>query len=134
VSQSVNPKRAMIEETLLEDLENLAAQPVMLQSNFQEMFCVTAALQLALRHPEFPDHTREIVTRFTLDLQKNLSVTPAIGAVLEMGWGMTEEIEGTKCRVCGCTNEQACPGGCSWVEPDLCSACAPAAHSIIRAS
>ncbi len=30
------------------------------------------------------------------------------------------------CRVCGCTDEHACPGGCYWVEPDLCSACAEA--------
>lgn len=28
------------------------------------------------------------------------------------------------CRVCGCTQAQACPGGCYWVEPDLCSTCA----------
>jgi hypothetical protein len=28
------------------------------------------------------------------------------------------------CRVCGCTDDRACPGGCWWVEPDLCSACA----------
>lgn len=27
------------------------------------------------------------------------------------------------CRVCGCTNGRACPGGCSWVESTLCSAC-----------
>lgn len=30
----------------------------------------------------------------------------------------------TACRVCGCTDDRACDGGCSWVEPDLCSACA----------
>lgn len=29
------------------------------------------------------------------------------------------------CRVCGCTDWQACPRGCWWVEDDLCSACAP---------
>ena len=29
-----------------------------------------------------------------------------------------------KCRVCGCTQDHACPGGCYWVEEDLCSACA----------
>lgn len=29
-----------------------------------------------------------------------------------------------KCRVCGCTWDHACPGGCYWAEPDLCSACA----------
>jgi hypothetical protein len=31
-----------------------------------------------------------------------------------------------KCRVCGCTNDNACmtdKGPCSWVAPDLCSAC-----------
>jgi hypothetical protein len=28
-----------------------------------------------------------------------------------------------KCRVCGCTDNKACPGGCYWVENDLCSQC-----------
>lgn len=28
-----------------------------------------------------------------------------------------------RCRVCGCTSERACAGGCNWVRPDLCSAC-----------
>jgi hypothetical protein len=27
------------------------------------------------------------------------------------------------CRKCGCTDARACPGGCWWVEYDLCSAC-----------
>ena len=30
------------------------------------------------------------------------------------------------CRVCGCDDEHACAtieGPCTWVEPDLCSAC-----------
>ena len=35
-----------------------------------------------------------------------------------------------RCRVCGCTDEQACDGGCTWVEDprgmgDLCSTCLP---------
>ncbi|MFA7331074.1 MAG: hypothetical protein WC326_08380 [Candidatus Delongbacteria bacterium] len=34
---------------------------------------------------------------------------------------------GSACRVCGCTEDRACPGGCWWVEPDLCSACAETA-------
>jgi hypothetical protein len=29
-----------------------------------------------------------------------------------------------RCRVCGCTDEQPCVGGCTWVSDDLCSACA----------
>jgi len=28
------------------------------------------------------------------------------------------------CRVCGCTRDNPCEGGCFWVEDDLCSACA----------
>ncbi len=27
------------------------------------------------------------------------------------------------CRTCGCTDDRACPGGCYWVEPGLCSRC-----------
>ena len=29
-----------------------------------------------------------------------------------------------RCRVCGCTDGNACLGGCYWVEEDLCSKCA----------
>lgn len=29
-----------------------------------------------------------------------------------------------RCRVCGYTEDHACPGGCWWVEKDLCSVCA----------
>ncbi|KAF5051099.1 hypothetical protein DSECCO2_422620 [anaerobic digester metagenome] len=32
-------------------------------------------------------------------------------------------ISNRKCRVCGCTEDNACPGGCYWVEEDLCSEC-----------
>lgn len=32
-------------------------------------------------------------------------------------------MEDRVCRVCGCTEDNACEGGCSWVEEDLCSAC-----------
>lgn len=28
------------------------------------------------------------------------------------------------CRYCGCTDDRACPGGCSWTGQDVCSACA----------
>lgn len=29
-----------------------------------------------------------------------------------------------RCRVCGCTDDFACEGGCIWAEADLCSRCA----------
>lgn len=28
-----------------------------------------------------------------------------------------------RCRVCGCTDSNACDGGCFWIAPDLCSVC-----------
>jgi len=28
------------------------------------------------------------------------------------------------CKHCGCTDEKACPGGCYWVMPNVCSRCA----------
>ena len=30
---------------------------------------------------------------------------------------------GPICRVCGCSEHDACDGGCAWAEPDLCTAC-----------
>ena len=33
------------------------------------------------------------------------------------------ESEEQKCRVCGCTWNNACVGSCYWVEEDLCSRC-----------
>ena len=38
-------------------------------------------------------------------------------------WAMVKAFE-QRCRVCGCTWDNACPGGCYWVEDDLCSHCA----------
>jgi hypothetical protein len=31
-----------------------------------------------------------------------------------------------RCRICGCTQERACPAGCGWApdEGDLCTVCA----------
>lgn len=34
-----------------------------------------------------------------------------------------DEDDQQTCRVCGCTTDHACEGGCYWVEDDLCSAC-----------
>jgi hypothetical protein len=41
-----------------------------------------------------------------------------------------EDLSGeARCRICGCTENNPCEGGCSWVSDpqmgDLCSACAP---------
>lgn len=36
------------------------------------------------------------------------------------------------CRVCGCTDDRACEGGCWWVEPDLCSTCASRIEAAVK--
>lgn len=36
----------------------------------------------------------------------------------------------TRCRVCGCTQVDACLGGCSWVDDDLCSTCGAAVDAL----
>ena len=40
------------------------------------------------------------------------------------GFDSEDEEEDQACRVCGCTWDNACEGGCYWVEDDLCSSCA----------
>lgn len=48
-----------------------------------------------------------------------------------LGRTITTQPAETHCRVCGCTEDNACDGGCAWVtgedntlEADLCTACA----------
>lgn len=37
-------------------------------------------------------------------------------------WNIFDE-DTRVCRICGCTQYNACPGGCYWVTDDLCSQC-----------
>jgi hypothetical protein len=51
----------------------------------------------------------------------------------DWGYEMDDELElaalsgvqdaAPRCRGCGCTEGQACEGGCIWATEDLCSAC-----------
>lgn len=54
-------------------------------------------------------------------------VGPAPPDAAEEAPGFTYRLLGVTperaCRVCGCTDEQGCPEGCTWVEEDLCSRC-----------
>ena len=34
-----------------------------------------------------------------------------------------ESLKARICRVCGCTDDSACDGGCYWIEEDLCNQC-----------
>lgn len=35
-----------------------------------------------------------------------------------------------RCRICGCTEDRACPGGCYWTDVDACSRCVPVAEQL----
>lgn len=39
---------------------------------------------------------------------------------------------GQVCHVCGCTDQDGCGMGCSWVGPDLCSACVEPTPTPVR--
>ena len=79
------------------------------------------------RHPDLPPNkiilsfrdqaAREALktyARFTPDNDLARDITRAL---VDQDWPEPA------CRVCGCTEQNPCPGGCHWVEHDLCSAC-----------
>lgn len=43
-------------------------------------------------------------------------------------------IDERACKHCGCTEFNACPGGCAWVSADECSECRPDKISMGRAT
>lgn len=45
------------------------------------------------------------------------------GVMVETRRELVQAFDARVCRVCGCNDGRACAGGCTWVEPDLCSAC-----------
>lgn len=59
-------------------------------------------------------------------LKQAFAETDAVDAVNDpTGFPLLPVSLGQVCRVCGCSEMDACqPFSCSWVEPDLCSACA----------
>lgn len=38
------------------------------------------------------------------------------------------------CIGCGCTDDRACPGGCSWAQPGICSQCVERADELLCGS
>lgn len=79
------------------------------------------------RHPDLPPNKiilsfRDPAAREALTLYANL--TPDLELAKDILEALTVPVwPEPKCRVCGCTQYTPCPGGCSWIEHDLCSAC-----------
>ena len=64
-----------------------------------------------------------------LDVYLNMLIRRALDAGKSVEEWEVSAFESV-CRVCSCTDDHACAGGCIWVEADLCSACAPEATAI----
>jgi hypothetical protein len=46
--------------------------------------------------------------------------------------GVSRDANGfVRCRVCGCTEIDACPGGCGWADGNLCTVCDAAAQALV---
>ncbi|MCD7947526.1 MAG: hypothetical protein LUG13_04405 [Oscillospiraceae bacterium] len=71
------------------------------------------------------DPTPEIVWAYILDRVANApTILHANTSVMSHMPVLDNLLSETKrCRVCGCTEHNACDGGCAWVEDDLCSRC-----------
>jgi len=67
--------------------------------------------------------TRKDKAYIIADLQSHLRIrgiiSPAPHRIILIYCSENER----RCRVCGCTWNNPCPGGCYWVEEDLCSQC-----------
>lgn len=72
---------------------------------------------------EYPAGTMEITT----DPVDVVELRPWIveGQIVRRRVLVSDWAPAQTCRECGCVDEAACDGGCSWVKPNLCSACVP---------
>lgn len=81
-----------------------------------------------------PAHSAEDVPRMARstwsgwwqEVERRAALTPWLGRELAGLAGMWHRLEAPPiaCKHCGCTEDCACEGGCCWVEPDVCCACA----------
>lgn len=77
-------------------------------------------------NPDQAEKKRMLIGRIARVLRENMSPEKfayVCGAIVTLV--AKAEVCGVEraCRVCGCTEDHACDGGCSWVGGDLCSKC-----------
>ncbi len=70
---------------------------------------------------------RPLVEARSLEEPGDVTLAQLAATVKRFGLGDIGDVlcaEARACRGCGCTETEPCPGGCEWVDPDLCSRCA----------
>lgn len=74
----------------------------------------------------------QTMSRLVADMEAVRKLAPEVwhasDEVLAVALRQMAEAGFQRCRGCGCSDHDACPGGCSWIEPDLCSRCAGINH------
>ena len=66
-------------------------------------------------------------------IEKDCQYRDTVLAILKMDKQFYKEVKSAfgeelwnrqmRCKVCGCTEEKACKGGCYWIAPYLCNKC-----------
>lgn len=93
-------------------------------TEMMRLLCEAEAHRLGIA-PD-PEYRSELYSsRFEEEYAQTLSPAEPLYACPNCGWcaGKLTDTSEWVCRECGCTDDHACPGGCFWVEKDLCSAC-----------
>ena len=110
------------------DLKNCLADPTTTECGADPCNLVTEAqakraaenIEAELERMGVPAEVREKMTKPLLAHLRS--------EMADINHKLLGTFEVRSCRVCGCTDEHACEGGCTWVEEDLCSACAEKAE------
>lgn len=79
---------------------------------------------LFTQHPILPDRGIKMYETRTWDSSYRGDLLITTSKKPDQHYKPIDEMRGV-CRVCGCIDQRACPGGCYWanVEHDLCSQC-----------
>jgi hypothetical protein len=80
------------DEEALELVMPLAEETVRMQLPGVEAFQLLSTLQLALRHPDFPEALAGQMTILGRALQERISLTPGLAALAEKGWHQEHDV------------------------------------------
>lgn len=99
----------------------------------QDAMAINTLLHWIIGHPRTGSSSKRVPDKNALNaaifLAEKAGKTPQGSlptSTLKAGWPVRTDLftPGT-CAVCGCTDDRACEGGCSWIHENhtLCSAC-----------